>query len=100
MSKIQQSESENQNVAEVGNSSIVEGDQVRHVERDQVGFVEGGLVEHAEGTSQTVMGVDPGKFINEEAYCPSSPGRAKKIPDLSVILNSPVYHSKVAKNLK
>ena len=70
------------------------------MERDQVGLAEGGLVEHAEGTSQTVMGVDPGKFINEEAYCPSSPARAKKIPDLSVILNSPVYHSKVAKNLK
>ena len=100
LSKIQQSESENQNVADVGNSSIVEGDLLGHVERDQVGLAEGGLVEHAEGTSQTVMGVDPGKFINEEAYCPSSPARAKIIPDLSVILNSPVYHSKVAKNLK
>ena len=52
------------------------------------------------GGSQLLGGLDPGKFVNEEAYCPSSPARTMKVPDLSVILNSPVYHSKVAKSLK
>ena len=57
-------------------------------------------VEHGEGDCHSVKGLDPGKFVNLEGYCPSSPARAKKIPDLSVILNSPIYHSKVAKSLK
>jgi hypothetical protein len=58
------------------------------------------LVEHRERGNSSVAGLDPGKFMNEEAYCPSSPAQAKKIPDLSVILNSPVFHSKTAKTIK
>jgi hypothetical protein len=50
--------------------------------------------------STSTKGLDPGQFINEEAYCPSSPARSKKIPDLSVILNSPVFHSKASKTHK
>ena len=46
------------------------------------------------------LACDPGKFINQEAYSPSSPAKTKIIPDLSVILNSPVYHSKTVRNLK
>ena len=40
---------------------------------------------------------DMGKFISQEAYSPLTPAKAKSIPDLSVLLNSPVYHTKLGK---
>ena len=52
------------------------------------------------GEDVVALACDPGKFINQEANSPSSPAKTKIIPDLSVILNSPVYHSKTVRNLK
>ena len=42
--------------------------------------------------------VDKGIFTGLEAYSPSTPAKAKSIPDLSIIVNSPVFHSKSNKN--
>ena len=36
---------------------------------------------------------DIGKFTGLEAYSPLTPAKAKSIPDLSIIVNSPVFHS-------
>ena len=41
--------------------------------------------------------IDAGKFTALEAYSPMSPAKTKSIPDLSVLVNSPVYHSKFGK---
>ena len=41
--------------------------------------------------------LDLGKFTNQEGYSPSTPAKAKSIPDLSIIMNSPVYHTKSGK---
>lgn len=41
--------------------------------------------------------VDAGKFTGLEAYSPMSPAKTKSIPDLSVLVNSPIYHSKFGK---
>ena len=60
----------------------------------------GDLVEQRNRGSPSPLSRDPGRFINQESYCPSSPARSKTIPDLSIIVNSPVYHSKAAKNMK
>ena len=49
------------------------------------------------GEDVVALACDPGKFIIQEAY---SPAKTKIIPDLSVILNSPVYHSKTVRNFK
>ena len=38
--------------------------------------------------------LDPGLFTNQEAYSPLTPAKSKNIPDLSIIVNSPVYHNK------
>lgn len=38
--------------------------------------------------------LDPGMFTNTEAYSPLTPAKAKSIPDLSVLVNSPVFHNK------
>jgi hypothetical protein len=38
--------------------------------------------------------LDPGHFTNQEAYDPSTPAKPRDIPDLSVIINSPIFHSK------
>ena len=38
--------------------------------------------------------LDPGSFTNLEAYSPKTPAKAKQIPDLPVIVNSPVFHTK------
>ena len=38
--------------------------------------------------------LDPGLFTNQEAYSPLTPAKSKDIPDLSIIVNSTVYHSK------
>ena len=37
---------------------------------------------------------DPGQFTNTEGYCPSTPAKAKTIPDLTVVINSPIFHNK------
>ena len=40
---------------------------------------------------------DTGRFTGLEAYSPLSPAKTKSIPDLSVLVNSPVFHSKQGK---
>ena len=57
-------------------------------------------VEHSmyETIGTPAMGLgDRGKFTGLEAYSPRTPAKAKSIPDLSVLLNSPVYHTKFGK---
>ena len=44
--------------------------------------------------------LDLGLFISQEAYSPLTPAKTKNIPDLTVILNSPVYHSKPGRGTK
>ena len=41
--------------------------------------------------------MDRGKFTSQEAYSPLTPAKQKGIPDLSVLVHSPVFHSKSAK---
>ena len=35
---------------------------------------------------------EPGRFTGQEAYSPMTPAKIKYIPDLSVLINSPVFH--------
>ena len=37
---------------------------------------------------------DPGKFTNEEAYCPSTPAKTKSILDIASNVSSPIFHNK------
>ena len=37
---------------------------------------------------------DPGKFTNEEAYCPSTPAKTKNILNIASNVSSPIFHNK------
>ena len=95
-----------------------QGDMVRSKECEQVGDKKDGQVEDREGAQDRASGteavenagnsisetlvtksLDPGSFTNQEAYSPLTPAKTKNIPDISVIINSPVFHSK-ARNIQ
>ena len=42
---------------------------------------------------------DPGRFTDTEAYSPLTPAKTKSIPNLAVLINSPVFHKK-GKNIQ
>ena len=66
-------------------------DSFREKQADQVG--NGTQATNSQVHKQTNQ-LDPGHIVNEEAYCPSTPAKPKQLPDLPVIVNSPVFHSK------
>ena len=87
--------------SEDGKQGDIVGDQQGDKQEDMVGGQQGDIVGDRQGdivgckpiglvTSQ----LDPGLFTNQEAYSPLTPAKSKDIPDLSIIVNSPVYHSK------
>ena len=39
-------------------------------------------------------GLDNGQFTSTEGFSPATPAKPKKIPDLAVLINSPVFHNK------
>ena len=39
-------------------------------------------------------GLDNGQFTSTEGFSPATPAKPKNIPDLSVLVNSPVFHNK------
>ena len=52
----------------------------------------------SKGVRSDIMNLDLGQFTSTEGVSPATPAKAKIIPDLSVLINSPVFHSKVGKN--
>ena len=56
-----------------------------------------GVRDKVEEQDRKPDGADPGSFIDQEAYCPSTPAKAKQICDLSAT-KSPVFHTKARDN--
>ena len=74
------------------------GDMVEDMVGDKVeNKVENNVGKDQEEHSKGISGKDRGKFTGLEAYSPLTPAKTKVIPDISVILNSPVFHSKSSK---
>ena len=82
-----------------GNSSDSEDDAKKlkshpiskQIEGDKLTIMESNM----EDQQDTVTGnLDIGQFTNTEGYSPATPAKAKSIPDLSVVINSPVFHNK------
>ena len=81
------------------------GDKGADMSRNMVRDREGGqsraswaeaVEKDGSGSSEILVAkhLDPGSFTNQEAYSPWTPAKTRNIPDLPVIINSPVFHSK------
>ena len=62
------------------------------------------MEDNTKGSSSTnkevdMLNLDLGQFTNTEGYSPTTPAKVRSIPDLSVVINSPVFHNK-AKNIQ
>ena len=77
-------------------SSDTEGDDVTKKQKnDEKSDTVENNIEEPEIHSLTIT--DAGRFTGLEAYSPMSPAKTKRIPDKSVLMNSPVFHSKLGK---
>ena len=79
---------QNQGDLEVDNQGLLVGKEAG------LGLGQGN--EKCQNTSSVQL--DLGLFTSQEGYSPLTPAKSKNIPDLAVILNSPVYHSKTGRS--
>ena len=75
-----------------------------HLKRLREGRDKENLEDNTKGSSSTnkevdMLNLDLGQFTNTEGYSPATPAKVRSIPDLSVVINSPVFHNK-AKNIQ
>ena len=78
--------------------SMIDLRQEEGTQGDRLNRQKGNNMHSSIKSKENPMNLDIGQFTNTEAYSPATPAKAKSIPDLSVVINSPVFHNKAKSN--